>query len=474
MTAIVPVILAGGAGTRLWPVSRETMPKHLARLVGDESLLQQTARRLLPRMSADRLITVAARGQDPVIRRQLAAIDPGLARHRLLEPVGRNTAAAIAFAALYAGRAFADDTVLWICPSDHLIGKAGELDRAVGAALPAAMAGDLVTFGITPTRPDTGYGYIRATAPTGDAPTVLPVDRFVEKPDLPTAEAMLAEGGYFWNSGMFLLRADRILQELAIHEPAIVRASERAFEAARSGMDGAIEVPRPLYEAIPSMPIDKAVMERAARIAVVPCDPDWTDLGSWHSIWERSAKDGDGNAARGDVVLCDVHDCLVHAGHRLVACAGVRDLAIIETDDALLVADRRRSETVKRVVANLNRDRRSEATRHSLEEHDWGQATTLQASAGCQVRRLEIGPRRTYGRREDGNGSTHWVVVAGTAELRQGDRRTRLGAGECAEMPPGMACELVNPGDTPLVLIETAVATREPARAPQRATDRSG
>ncbi len=459
MTAIVPVILAGGAGTRLWPVSRETMPKHLARLIGDESLLQQTARRLLPHMSADRLIIVAAEGQDPLIHRQLAAIDPGLARHRLLEPVGRNTAAAVAFAALYAGREFAADAVLWICPSDHLIGKAEQLDQAVDAALPAAAAGDLVTFGIAPTRPDTGYGYIRATTTSRETVSVLPVDRFVEKPDLATAEAMLAEGGYFWNSGMFLLRADRILHELSIHEPAILAAAERAFESTSAGADGASRAPGSLYEAIPSMPIDKAVMERAARIAVVPCEPDWTDLGSWHSIWEHSGKDRHGNATRGDVVLNDVHDCLVHAGHRLVACAGVRDLAIIETDDALLVADRRRSEPVKRVVADLNSDGRPEAVRHNLVEYDWGRAATLLASSGCQVRRLEIGPRRAYGRPADAHAMAHWVVVAGTAELRRGDRRVTIGVGEGAEARPGVACEVVNPGDAPLVLVETTVPT---------------
>ena len=312
MTAILPVILAGGAGTRLWPVSRETMPKHLADIIGDESLLQLTARRVMAEAEPDGLITVAARHQDLLVRRQLETIDPALARHRLLEPVGRNTAAAIALAALHAHEKFGGDAVLWVCPSDHLISDQQALSAALKHALPVAAGGDLLTFGIEPTRPETGYGYI-AGLPTGEAGAPAGVDktpvrrvqRFVEKPDLETAEAMLAEGGYLWNSGMFLFRADRIIEELGAHEPAILKATETAFQASRPEEDGSLCPPLDLYQKIPSMPIDKAVMERAERIAVVPCDPGWTDLGSWHAIWEIAAKDGDGNATRGDVLLHD-------------------------------------------------------------------------------------------------------------------------------------------------------------------------
>ena len=384
MTAILPVILAGGAGTRLWPVSRETMPKHLADIIGEASLLQLTATRLMAEAPADRLITVAARHQDLLIRRQLEAIDPALATHRLLEPVGRNTAAAIALAALHAQKTFGGEAVLWVCPSDHLIRDEAALSDAVKHALPAAAGGDLVTFGIQPTRPETGYGYIRAGAPAGvDLPErggaaaspIRKVERFVEKPDLETAEAMLEEGDYLWNSGMFLFRADRIIEELGEHEPAILKATEAAFEATHESEDGSLCPPRDLYDKIPSMPIDKAVMERASRIAVVPCDPDWTDLGSWHAIWEISAKDGSGNAARGDVLLHEAENCLVHADSRLVTCAGVQDLAVIETGDAVLVVDRNRSEPVKALVADLNAAGRSETREHRTLDHPWGQAS---------------------------------------------------------------------------------------------------
>lgn len=452
MTAIVPVILAGGAGTRLWPISRESMPKHLAEFIGDRSLLQMTASRLLTVAPADRLITVAARHQDLLIDRQLKAIDPALATHRLLEPVGRNTAAAIALAALYARRTFGDEAVLWVCPSDHLIRNVEALGQAVRDALPVAAEGDLLTFGIDPTRPETGYGYIKASRPAGDGSPVLRVDRFVEKPAPAVAEAMLAEGGYFWNSGMFLFRADRIVEELSTHEPEILTATEEAFEAAETDENGGLVAPLSMYQRIPSAPIDKAVMERAERIAVVPCNPDWTDLGSWHSIWEQSTKDDDGNATRGDVLLSNAKNCLVHSSHRLIACACVQDLAVIETDDALLVVDRRQSEPVKQLVASLNGAERPEAVRHRTVELGWGREAILARTSAFWVRRLDIDPHRTC---EVTGDALHWLVIAGKAEFSQGDQRRTLKAGDSVDATGDFSCRLGNPGDQPLILIET-------------------
>ena len=263
VTPLIPVILAGGAGTRLWPVSRGTRPKHLARLIGDESLLQQAARRAVARVAPEHVVTVGAQAQDFLIRHQLTAVAPGLGAHRLLEPIGRNTAAAIALAALYTMQRFSPAAAIWVCPSDHLVANPAALYGALDAALPAAAAGHLVTFGITPTRPETGYGYIRIGMAIAASPQVLAVRRFVEKPQRAAAEAMIAEGGYLWNSGMFLFRADRILAELGAHAPQILEGVEHAFAALRAMPGGGFEVPEDRYAAVPAAPIDKAVMEHA-------------------------------------------------------------------------------------------------------------------------------------------------------------------------------------------------------------------
>ncbi len=443
---LLPVILAGGAGTRLWPVSRETMPKHLADIIGDESLLQLTARRVTANADAGKLITVAAQHQDLLIHRQLKAIDQDLAGHRLLEPTGRNTAAAIALAALYARRTFGGEAVLWVCPSDHLMRNQGALATAVDQALPVAAEGELLTFGIEPTRPETGYGYIKTGAPVGDPSdsAVRAVDRFVEKPDLKTAEGMLAEGGYLWNSGMFLFRADRIIEELGIHEPDILSVTEAAFEASVASEDGSLRPPRELYEKIPSQPIDKAVMERATRIAVVPCDPDWTDLGSWHAIWEISEKDGNGNAARGDVLLNDASNCLVQANSRLVACAGVQDLAVIETEDAVLVVDRQRSEPVKEIVGELNRAGRSETQTHQTLDQSWGRVVLLDDDGDTGVRRLEVFAGEVIEAVEGEDADLHWLVLSGSASVTRNGERQTLEAGMSIDLKAGTAFRLEN------------------------------
>jgi len=453
MTAILPVILAGGAGTRLWPVSRETMPKHLARIIGDESLLQMTARRVMAEAAPEGLITVAAQNQDLLIRRQLDAIDPALARHRLLEPVGRNTAAAIALAALHAQKAFGGDTVLWVCPSDHLIRDQAALSQALKNALPAAARGDLLTFGIQPTRPETGYGYIKAGAEDQGNGTVRQVDRFVEKPDLQTAEAMLTEGGYLWNSGMFLFRTDRIIEELAAHEPLILKLTDEAFQASGQAEDGSLRPPLDLYEKIPSMPIDRAVMERATRISVVPCNPGWTDLGSWQAIWEEMEHDEAGNAASGDVLLHDATNCLVRGNGRLVALAGVRDLAVIETADAVLVVDRERSEPVKQVVADLNAAERSETLRHAAADHPWGQTVLLDKGDRADVRRLDILPGKAVTETDVGC-ARHLLVTSGQAEVERGGERLSLKAGESTDLEAGTPCRLENKATAPLQLLQ--------------------
>lgn len=452
--ALVPVILAGGIGTRLWPVSRETLPKHLARLVDDESLLRQTARRVIALAPPERVVTVGTKAQDFLVARQLAEVDPDLTRHRLLEPVGRNTAAAIVLAALYVRAHLDPDAVLWVCPSDHLIRDPAALRRAVAAALPVAAAGELVTFGITPTRAETAYGYVRASEPLASAPAALKVTRFVEKPAPAAAEIMLKAGGHFWNSGMFAFRADRILAEFEQHAPDIKGAVEAAYAALGEAPGGAWQVPLELYQAVPALPIDKAIMEHAQRIALVPCDPGWSDLGSWQALWEQQPKDPDGNVVRGDVVLDDAHDCLVLAETRLVACAGVRELAVIETDDVVLVTDRARSEAIRSLVTSLKAAGRSEASAHGEEQRPWGSFKVLHEAAGCKVKEIVVIPGGRLSLQSHRHRAEHWVVVAGTAKITVDDDVLVLGPNQSVHIPLGAKHRMENPGVEPMHLIE--------------------
>ena len=451
---VVPVILLGGAGTRLWPISRATLPKPLGPLIGRETLLQQTARRMLACVAPERVITVGAHALDFLVRRQLAEVAPELGRHRLLEPCGRNTAAAIALAALHAGNRFAPDAVLWVCPSDHLVADPAALHRALEQALPAAEAGELVTFGITPTRPDTGYGYIRAGAPLPAAAALRRVACFVEKPERAVAETLLAEGDCYWNSGIFLLRADRLLAELGTHAPDILHGVERAYAALREVPGGAFEVPQEVYAAVPAAPIDKAVMERATRIAVLPCDPGWSDVGSWQALWEQLPQDAAGNAVQGQPLIDGSADCLVHAESRLVVCAGVRDLAVVETPDVVLVSDRRDVDAGRRLVALLEQAGRSEATAHAEEQRPWGSFRVLHEGPGFKVKEIVVAPGGRLSLQSHEHRAEHWVVVAGTARVTVDDDVITLEPNQSVHVPLGARHRMENPGAAPMRLIE--------------------
>jgi mannose-1-phosphate guanylyltransferase/mannose-6-phosphate isomerase len=328
------------------------------------------------------------------------------------------------------------------------------LYRALDAATPVADAGELVTFGITATRPETGYGYIQAGEPLPSAAGVLRVARFVEKPAREAAEAMLAAGGHYWNSGMFLFRADRILEELGSHAPAIRSAVEKAFGALKEAPGGAFEAPLEAYQAVPAEPIDKAVMERARRIAVVPCDPAWSDLGSWHALWEQLPKDAAGNAVQGDALLDASENCLIHAGRRLVACSGVRDLAVVETDDAVLVADRNRGDAVRQLVGMLKRAGRPEATAHNAEQRPWGSFQVLHEGPAWKVKEIVVTPGGRLSLQSHKHRAEHWTVVAGTAKVTVDDEVLTLEPNQSVHIPLGAIHRMENPGDLPMHLIE--------------------
>jgi len=444
---LVLTILAGGSGTRLWPVSRAQTPKHLVPLLGADSLLQQTLSRNAAIAEMGRTIVVGAQQQADLIRRQLEAVDPSSAKHMLVEPAARNTAAAVAIAALKARDEFGPDSILFVCPSDHLIQRPEVLHEAVRAGMPAARAGKLVTFGIQPSRPETGFGWIERGDELKFAKNVHQVSRFVEKPDRATAAQMLQSGGFLWNSGMFLLRAQTILEEIARYTPQIATMSEAAYRKRSSGRE---IVDAELFGQVPSQPIDKAVMERSEHVAVIPCDPKWSDLGSWQAIWETLSKDHQNNAIQGDGIAEQASGNLIKAEKRLVAVAGVDDLAVVETGDAVLVMKLDNSEAVKAVVARLADADRSEIRVPGQQVRDWGQIEMLGDRHGAIINELRLDPSRTASR----SGPAHLVRLTGHGF---DDRGQEIAAGYSRVVETGATASLTNASTgEPLILAEIA------------------
>lgn len=456
---LVPVVLSGGSGTRLWPLSRAGYPKQFLPLGGgDRSLIQQTVARVSGPGFAAPLI-ICNDDHRFLVAEQMRALghQPGAI---ILEPVGRNTAPAVAVAAL---RALQDageggDALLLVLPSDHVIRDPDAFHAAISAGRTAAEAGRLVTFGITPTGPETGYGYIQAGDPLADAQGAHALGCFVEKPDAETARGYVADRSYSWNSGIFLLSARAYLDELDAHDPAILTAARTALEGAASDLTF-LRLDATAFAAAPSRSIDYAVMEHTQRGAVVPVDMGWSDLGAWSSLWEIGDKDDQGNVSLGDVILEDTTSSYVHAETGLIAVSGLSNVIVVATDDAVLVCSRDGAQGVKQVADRLKAAGRSEVTLHSTVHRPWGRYRGVDAGERYQVKRIVVHPGERLSLQRHYHRAEHWIVVRGTARVTRGEDTFLLGENESTFIRAGETHRLENPGKVPLHLIEVQSGT---------------
>ncbi|MDB2532177.1 mannose-1-phosphate guanylyltransferase/mannose-6-phosphate isomerase [Alphaproteobacteria bacterium] len=462
MTEIIqPVVLCGGAGTRLWPLSRLGFPKQFLCLTGSESLFQQTSKRLMGLGSDDltvaKLMIVAGQEHRFLVSEQLreCGIEFGAA---LLEPVGRNTAPALTLAAL-AATLDGLDPVMVVTPSDQAITDAGAFNQAVQAAVREALGGNIVILGVTPDTPETGYGYIKASPAIEES--VMSVQRFVEKPKRATAKHYLAEGSYYWNAGIFVLRASVWLKTLEEFRPDILDTTAAAWEQRSVDANLAGRFVRPgdaEFNAIPAESIDCAVMERlpgsCQSLYMVPLNAGWSDMGSWEAVWQALPQDAQGNAHLGDVLTTDSQRTLVHASGRLVTLVGVQDLVVIETPDVVLVADRTRSQDIKQIVGQLQQAQRAEQALHRKVHRPWGWYDIVDEGDRFKVKRIQVRPGASLSLQKHHHRAEHWVVVKGVADITNGGTTLHLTENQSTYIPLGSVHRLANPGSTSLEIIE--------------------
>lgn len=449
---LIPVIMAGGSGSRLWPLSRAKYPKQFLAITGKQTMLQQTLNRMeglehsLPFVICNEEHRFLVAEQLRRIKRKPSGI--------LLEPVGRNTAPAIALAAKFA-LSQGEDPLLLVLAADHVIKNTQAFHQSVLAAIPYAQRGDMVTFGITANAPETGYGYIKAGSKVSlaDEGFGFSVDSFVEKPDLETAKQYLDNGSYLWNSGMFLFKASTYLDELEKFRPDISKACDSAYDSRFEDLDF-IRMSSDLFYQIPDESIDFAVMEKTKKAIVVPMDANWSDVGSWSALWEVNDKDACGNATRGDVLTEQTHNSYIYSQDKLVATVGVENLIVVETKDAVLVADKDKVQDVKSIVNYLQQQNRIEYQQHQEVYRPWGSHETVSAGERYHVKQVLVKPKEKTALQMHHHRAEHWVVVSGTAKVTKGDETFLLTENQSTYIPVGIAHSVENPGQVPLELIE--------------------
>ena len=456
-TSLIPVILSGGSGSRLWPLSRALYPKQLLPLAGPDSMLQETIARLSGLAAIRPAIVVCNEEHRFMVAEQLREKNTKSAAI-ILEPVGRNTAPAVAVAALEALRSSADDMdpLILVLPADHVITDLNAFHRAIEQGMEQARAGNLVTFGIVAQSAHTGYGYIQVGEPVNEH--AFQVDQFREKPDQSTADSYLKDGGYYWNSGMFLFKASRYLQELAKFEPKIQSYCMTSFALSQKDLDFT-RLDKESFEQCPSDSIDYAVMEKTDAAVVIPLDAGWNDVGSWSSLWELGEPDEHGNVVIGDVLMEDTHNSYLRSENRLIATVGIKDCVVVDTADALLVADRSQVQNVKDIVAQLKKLNRGETTLHKKVARPWGSYEGIAQSEGYQAKRITVKPGGCLSLQLHHRRSEHWIMVKGTAEVTCGEKVFELRENESTYIPIGVKHRLENRTDEPVEMIEVQVGS---------------